>query len=323
MAPTSVAVNAKPEQAARKPAAAPKLVVAAAAPGPATKAAPLTTAERVDTAIEIRNGNGTKNMAHETRFLLRREGFTVAKIGNHLDFGATKTMIYYRPEAERVAREVGRTIFPEAELTPSLKLHQGTDIKVLLGADLRENAQFMARLNNDATPAAAPATDKLLATQTAAKSSASGHQEPVEKNQPEAGPGQQPLPSKSDEVKARSLTSPNPSPLTAAEQLNAAIEIRNGNGTKNLAHETRSLLRQEGFTVAKIGNHVDFGAAKTIVYYRPGMEKIAQAVSRKVFPGAELESSLKLHEGMDIKILLGADLLERPRLMARLVAEDK
>ena len=70
-------------------------------------------------------------------------------IGNHIDFGATKTMIYYRPEAERVAREVGRTVFPEAELTPSLKLHQGTDIKVLLGADLMENAQFMARLNDE------------------------------------------------------------------------------------------------------------------------------------------------------------------------------
>ena len=285
-------------------------------------------AERVDTAIEVRNGTWTKNLAHETRSLLCQEGFTVATIGNHIDFGATKTMIYYRPEAERVAREVGRTVFPEAELTPSLKLHQGTDIKVLLGADLMENAQFMARLNNDAPPAAAsaakaPATDKLLATQTAAKPSAAGHQEPLEKNQPKAGPGQQPLAPKSKEVKAQPLTSSGTAFLTVDERVNTAIEVRNGTWTKNLAHETRSLLRQEGFTVAKIGNHIDFGATKTMIYYRPGAEKVAQAVGRTVFPGAELESSLKLHKGMDIKILLGADLLERPQLMARLVAEDK
>ena len=298
-APTPAAVNTRPEQEPRKQAAAPKQVVAAEPPGPAPQAAPLTVAERVDTAIEVRNGNGTKNLAHKTRSLLWQEGFTVGKIGNHLDFGAAKTMIYYRPEAERVARAVGHTVFPGAELAPSLKLNKGTDIKVLLGSDLLENPQFMARLNHEAPPAAAaksPATDKLLAAKTEAKLPAAAPQEP--------------------------LTSPGAA-LTLAERVDTAIEVRNGNGTKNLAHETRSLLWQEGFTVAKIGNHLDFGAAKTMIYYRPEAERVARAVGRTIFPGAELEPSLKLKKGMDIKILLGADLLERPQLMARLVAEDK
>ena len=48
-----------------------------------------------------------------------------------------------------------------------------------------------------------------------------------------------------------------------------------------------------------------------------------RAVGRTVFPGAGLEPSMKLQKGMDIKILLGADLLERPQLMARLVAVAK
>ena len=104
--------------------------------------------------------------------------------------------------------------------------------------------------------------------------------------------------------------------------MDTAIEIRNGTWTKNLAHKTRSLLLQEGFTVAKIGNHVDFGAAKTIIYYRPGAEKVARAVGATVFPPAGLEPSLKLKKGMDIKILLGADLLQRPLLMARLFAGE-
>jgi hypothetical protein len=327
-APTPVPVDARPGQEARKPAAVPKQVVAAGTPGPAPQAAPLTSAELADTAIEVRNGTRAKNLAHETRSLLRQEGFTVARIGNHVDFGAAKTMIYYRPGMERVARAVGRTVFPEAGLASSNKLKKGMDIKVLLGHDLLENPQFMARLNDGAPPAApssekSPATDKLLAAKTEAKRPAAGHQEPLGENQPKAGTGPQPLPPQSKEVVAQPLPSLAPPHLTSAELAGTAIEVRNGTWTKNLAHETRSLLRQEGFTVARIGNHVDFGAAKTIVYYRPGMERVARAVGRTVFPGAELEPSLKLKKGMDIKILLGADLLERPQLMARLVAQDK
>jgi hypothetical protein len=306
----------------------------AEAPGTVLKAAlrpaqaALTAVELADAAIEVRNGNGTKNLAHQTRSLLHQEGFTVANIGDHVHFGAAKTIVYYRPGMERIARAVGHTVFPEAELAPSLKLNKGTDIKVLLGHDLLENPQFMARLNDGAPPAArfpekSPATDKLLAAKTEAKRVAAGHQEPLGENQPKAGPGQQPLPPKSKEVMAQPLTSPGTPSLTAVELADAAIEVRNGNGTKNLAHQTRSLLHQEGFTVANIGDHVHFGAAKTIVYYRPGMERIARAVGHTVFPEAELAPSLKLNKGTDIKVLLGADLLERPELTARLVAENK
>ena len=172
-----------PQPKARKQAAVPKQVVAAVKPGPAPQAVYLTAVERVDTAIEVRNGTWTKNLAHETRSLLRQEGFTVAKIGNHIDFGATKTMIYYRPGAEKVARAVGHTLFPGAELAPSLKLTKGTDIKVLLGSDLLENPPFMARLHHDAPPAApaakkSPAIDKPLAAKTEAKQPAIAHQEP-------------------------------------------------------------------------------------------------------------------------------------------------
>ena len=73
--------------------------------------------------------------------------------------------------------------------------------------------------------------------------------------------------------------------------------------------------------MAKIGNHLDFGATKTVIYYGPGAERVARAVASAFFPGAELEPSLKLKQGTDVKILLGADLLARPQLMARLEGE--
>jgi len=166
------------------------------------------------------------------------------------------------------------------------------------------------------------ATDTPVAAKTEAEQPAAGHQEPLEASRAKAEPGQPPLAPKSGEVAAPSLTSPAPTPLTAAELVDTAIEVRNGTWTKNLARQTRSRLCQEGFFVAMIGNHVDFGAAKTIIYYRPEAERVARTVGRTVFPQAALEPNLKLKKGMDIKILLGADLLKRPQLMARLAAGD-
>ena len=333
-APTPGSMEASPRPEPRKQAVIPQKALAAQAPGPAPQAAPRprqapqTATELVDTAIEVRNGTPTKNLAHQTRSLLSREGFTVARIGNHADFSAAKTMIYYQPGSERIAQALGRTIFPHAGLEPSLKLDKGMDIKVLLGHDLLENPQFLARLDGNGPPAAPfsetlPAADKLMAAKTEAERPAAGHQEPREEDRSKARPGPQPLAAKSKEVVAQPLTLPAPTSLTAAELMDTAIEVKNGTWTKDLARQTRSLLQQEGFTVAGIGNHVDFGAAKTIIYYRPGAERVARAVGRKVFPGAGLEPSQKLTQGMDIRILLGADLLERPQLMARLVAEAK
>jgi len=333
-APTPAPVEARPQPEARQQAAIPPKTLAAKTPGPAPQAAPqprpapLTSAELVGTVIEVRNGTRAKNLARQTRSLLQEQGFTVALIGNHVDFGAATTMIYYRPGAESVARAVARTVFSGAGLAPSLKCKKGMDIKVLLGHDLLENPQFLARLNQGA-PAAAPisptppAADKLKAAKTEPEPPAAGPQEPLRVKPAKAGPGQQPLPPQSKEVVAQPLPSLAPTPPTSAELVDTAIEVRNGTWTKNLARQTRGLLRQEGFTVALIGNHVDFGAATTMIYYRPGAERVARAVAHTVFPGAELAPSLKLKKGMDIKILLGADLLERPQLMARLVAEAK
>jgi Flp pilus assembly protein TadD len=155
--PSPVAV--KPRKEAQKPAAVPEKAVAvksnAVAPEPAAAANPpthpiyLTCAELVGTAIEVRTGTWTRNLAHRTRTRLNLEGFTVAEIGNHIDFGATKTIIYYRPGVKRVARVVSRTFFPKAKLTQSQKLKKGVDIKILLGADLKKQPQVMASLTGE------------------------------------------------------------------------------------------------------------------------------------------------------------------------------
>jgi tetratricopeptide (TPR) repeat protein len=155
-APSPVA--AQPREKTRKPAAVPQKAAAAkaaavalepppaAAPAWQTRPIYLTCAELVGTAIEVRNGTWTRNLAHKTRTRLSQEGFTVAEIGNHIDFGATQTIIFYRPGVERVARALNRAFFPKAKLTQSTKLKKGMDIKILLGADLQKQPQVMAHL---------------------------------------------------------------------------------------------------------------------------------------------------------------------------------
>ena len=222
-------------------------------------------------------------------------------------------------QLKRVTPEVH---FPEAELAPSRKLKKGRDILLLLRGDIMENPKVMARLSEGAPPPISlsqspPAADKLTAAKSEPERPAAARQETPGVNQTASGE-QQPLASRPKEGAA----SPQTTPLTVAELVDTAIEVRNGNGTRNLARQTRSRLHQEGFTVARIGNHVDFGAAKTMIYYRPEAENVARAVSATVFPQAILEPCPKLKKGMDIKILLGADLLQGPQLMAGLVAGD-
>jgi hypothetical protein len=116
-----------------------------------------------------------------------------------------------------------------------------------------------------------------------------------------------------------------PKYLTFAELVGTAIEVRNGTWTRHLARDTRWMLSQEGFRVDKIGNHIDFGAKATIIYYRPGSARVARAVRRTFFPGAVLAQATgrKLKRDIDIKILLGADLKKQPQLLARLTQEER
>jgi hypothetical protein len=111
----------------------------------------LTTAELTGTDIALLNGAGSQDLARQLRALLWQQGFQVASIGNHLDFGAEKTLIYYRPEAERVARALCRNFFPDAQLEPSTRIRGGADVKVILGRDLLNRVQLLdqlAALNN-------------------------------------------------------------------------------------------------------------------------------------------------------------------------------
>lgn len=178
----------------------------------------------------------------------------------------------------------------------------------------------------ETAPAAAPA--KIRPTQAAAgkkamaaKPAASRPERKIQLSNQIALARPAPAPVVTKLPEPRAAAAPR-RPLSSEELLGTAIEVRNGTPTKNLAHRTRALLSQEGFQVAVIGNHWDFGAEKTKIYYGPGAERVAQALRDQFFPGAELEQSEKLHKHIDVKVLLGHELLLPPQLMARLAEKS-
>ena len=89
----------------------------------------------METNIAIFNGNGIHNLAHDTRSRLHLEGYNVVAINNFRDFGVDRTVIYCRPEAERVATTLDKKFSPGAELESAPRLAESIDVKVVLGHD--------------------------------------------------------------------------------------------------------------------------------------------------------------------------------------------
>ena len=293
----------------------------------------LNAAEKADSGIEVRNGTRTQNLAHLTRTLLSQQGFDVVQIGNHIDFGAEATVIYYRIEAEKAASALRSEIFPGARIEESSSLKNGIDIKVLLGHDLEVQPRMLARLLGEEVAASPPAVKAptpeprpppryLAAKETAgpASISAPATAEPS-RPQIQAPP---PVPAAASAAKSGAIQRHTDSRavLAAAEKADSGIEVRNGTRTQNLAHLTRTLLSQQGFDVVEIGNHIDFGVEATVIYYRTEAEKAARALRSEIFPGARIEESSRLKNGIDIKVLLGHDLEVQPRMLARLLVEE-
>lgn len=300
--------------------------VAQAAPAPANvkKAAKparrtiLSAQERVGTGIEIENGNGMRNLAHLARADLTREIFNVTRIGNHIDFGAETTVIYYRPGTERVARVLNSEVFPKAQLVETSRLRKGVGIKVLLGRDLLEQPLILARLMGKGTgaspqaPLSRPAASRRpAASLTLAAAAASGAARAPLRDSPSAPP-------------AKTVAPPGNSPayLTANELVANVIEIQNGTRARFLARRTRVLLSAQGFHVGWVGNSLDFGAKNTVIYYQAGAEKVARVLNSQFFPRAALVVNPRLPQGVAISILLGRDLLEQPQIMARLLGNE-
>ncbi|MBI4644300.1 MAG: LytR C-terminal domain-containing protein [Deltaproteobacteria bacterium] len=276
---------------------------------PAAPKMRVTAEKQAQSGIEVLNGSGAYKLAHQTRTLLKEEGFKVVSIGNHRDFGAENTVIYYRPGTEEVARTLSAKFFPKSRLETGEKFAKDADIKIILGKDA-------------VTPSAvaeepAPAAEKIAANHPVPKPAPASAPAPAAAQAKAPAPA--PMPVSSAATAKAVPQEPRDRPyLTASELETMTIDIRNGTPVPDLARKTRSMLAQEGFNVVHIGNHIDFGAEKTIIFYRPGAEKMARNLRAKFFSNSAMEQSAKLSEDVAVKLLLGKDLLQRTETMAKL-----
>lgn len=140
--------------------------------------------------------------------------------------------------------------------------------------------------------------------------------EPESKMARNGGGGNAPLKTAAVAQEPKPLKRPPP---TGEDLATTAIKVCNGNGVRNMARQTRERLDDEGYWVAAIGNHRDFGMEQTTIYYRPRGEKVAWALKEKLFRQAKVEPNPSLAGKVDIQVILGHDLVERQETLAHLV----
>jgi hypothetical protein len=125
-------------------------------------------------------------------------------------------------------------------------------------------------------------------------------------------------PANTPSPRVRTIAAAPPRPLSWVDLIWTNVEVRNGTPMRNLAHEMRSRLSLEGFCVPIIGNYVDFGMERTKIYYCPGSERVAESLRTQFFPDADLEQKDNLHNQMDVKVILGHELMAPPQMVATL-----
>jgi len=117
--------------------------------------------------------------------------------------------------------------------------------------------------------------------------------------------------------KAAAARPPREQPLTATELTETAIKVENGNGYPDLAHDTREFLTGEGFNVVAISNYLDFGVEDTVIYYRPAAARLAKVLGEK-FHTANVQVKEELPPGIDVRVIMGHDLLLKEDLLEKL-----
>ncbi|MFW6123362.1 MAG: LytR C-terminal domain-containing protein [Thermodesulfobacteriota bacterium] len=250
-----------------------------------------------ETAIELKNGNGVQNCARDLRSRLDDEGFNVVSIGNHVDFGLEKTIIAYRSEAAPVARMLAQKFFPAAKLEAGGKTSPQVDIRVSLGHDLpvAQDSRYQPRQEtaaNEPSPQAPAAPEPTVPLKKAAQA-----------DPPSAPP---------------TAATKAPEPATARAPHLMRVELRNGNGVPGQARKMRKVLRGEGFKVINIGNCKDYGLEETVIAYRPEAAGIAQTLSQKFFSGAHLKEKGDLPFWLDIRVLMGLDMIPDQEQLAKM-----
>ena len=91
-------------------------------------------------SIEIINGNGIHGAAARMRLWLGEQGIVTRRLANLLPFSSLHTQVQYRPGRSEAAHEVAQRMPIGAAVVPAPAGSTRADLRVLLGADVRDRA---------------------------------------------------------------------------------------------------------------------------------------------------------------------------------------
>lgn len=114
---------------------APQEQVVATSPPPAPTAGAAPVVAKLESRLEIANGNGVAGMAKRFRQALATRGIAVSRLTNARPFGRVATSIEFRPGFEQQARGLQATLGGKALLQQADKLEARTDLRLVLGSD--------------------------------------------------------------------------------------------------------------------------------------------------------------------------------------------
>lgn len=86
------------------------------------------------------------------------------------------------------------------------------------------------------------------------------------------------------------------------------VEVRNGCGADGAAARLTRHLREHGFDVVEVGDHVSFDQAHTVVIDRAGNPEAAQMVARAIgLPAAAVVQDVRPDFYLDASVIIGHD----------------
>jgi tetratricopeptide (TPR) repeat protein len=100
---------------------------------------------------------------------------------------------------------------------------------------------------------------------------------------------------------------PSPAPAQAAGNVDALLEVSNGNGVSGMGARLRDWLARQGVRTRRLNNQRPFAQAHTEIQYRAGHADAAQRVAQAL--PAALQAAPTLTPGLrsDVRVVLGRD----------------
>lgn len=107
--------------------------------------------------------------------------------------------------------------------------------------------------------------------------------------------------------------------LAKVRDVNASrIEVANGNGVNGLAKRVSKVLGQQGIAVSILTNELPYKQQATKIQYRRGYEQTAMRLKNAMQGHALLDSSPNLSGNIDVRLVLGKDVLNQMVLIEEL-----